>query len=136
VKGSIHDKAHISALWIGWAIVLLSTFMISHFELFGLKQSYNRFRDRQPESPRFAAPFFYRWVRHPIYLGFLIAFWAAPVMTAGHLLFALATTGYILLGIFLEERDLIALFGDPYRVYRREVGMSGQGQSIWRGLSK
>ncbi len=109
--------------WAGWSMVLLSTFLISHFHLFGLSQGFARLlRLHQPEL-EFATPSLYRWLRHPIYAGFILAFWAAPHMTAGHLLFAIATTGYILVGIWLEERDLVAHFGDRYRVYRESVGM-------------
>jgi protein-S-isoprenylcysteine O-methyltransferase Ste14 len=97
--------------------------MINHFELFGLHQVVNNLAGRNMPAQRFKTPVLYKLVRHPIYLGFIIAFWAAPTMTAGHFLFAAVTTTYIFVGIFLEERDLVAQFGDEYRRYRERVGM-------------
>jgi len=106
----------------GWLIVLLSTFLLNHFELFGLQQVWNALRDRAANAPQLRQPLFYRLVRHPLYSGFFIAFWATPHMTVGHLLLAAGMSVYMLIAIGYEERDLIGLFGQEYEAYRGRVG--------------
>jgi protein-S-isoprenylcysteine O-methyltransferase Ste14 len=114
-------------LWLmfaaGWLIVLLSTFLINHFELFGLQQAWFHMQCRQAAAPQLRHPLFYRWVAHPLYAGFFLAFWATPKMTLGHLLFAAGMSVYILIAIRYEERDLKGLFGKDYEDYRSGVGM-------------
>ena len=127
VVWQVGSPAAAAAIWaafsLGWVVVLLSTFMINHFDLFGLRQVWLAARDLPYRSPEFVTSLLYRVVRHPIMLGFLIAFWATPTMTIGHLLFAVLTTGYILVGIQLEERDLVRMHGGRYEEYRRQVSM-------------
>ena len=124
---SVADETARMILWalfgLGWLVVLLSTFLINHFELFGLQQAWLHMRGREAAAPTFHQPLFYKWVRHPLYLGFFIAFWATPEMSYGHLLLAIGMSAYMLIAIRYEERDLIALFGDRYVQYRGQVGM-------------
>jgi len=108
---------------LGWAVVLIATFLINHFELFGLRQTFAALLGRVVPETEFHTPMLYKLVRHPLYLGFVIAFWSAPHMSLGHLLFAIGGTGYILVGIFFEERDLVAHFGQKYRDYQKRVPM-------------
>lgn len=108
--------------WLGWATVLVSTFLINHFELFGLQQAWLNMRGREAAKPELRQPLFYKWVAHPLYAGFFMAFWAAPEMTAGHLLLAAGMSAFMLIAIRYEERDLTDFFGDDYRRYRAGVG--------------
>lgn len=130
---TLHSDLGVVLAWsifaLGFGIVLLSTFLIDHFDLFGLKQGWRSFTRGEPQAPRFVTPFFYRLVRHPLYLGFILAFWSGPTMTVGHLLFAATMTAYILFAIRLEERDLIHHLGERYATYRKRVPMLVPG---WR----
>ena len=123
----VENGAGVALLWslfgLGWLVALVSTFLINHFELFGLQQVFARLTQRAMPEARFRTPLLYRWVRHPLYAGFLLTFWSVPVMTAGRLLFAFGFSAYILIGIAFEERDLIRQFGERYRTYRKQVGM-------------
>jgi protein-S-isoprenylcysteine O-methyltransferase Ste14 len=109
--------------WAGFGIVLVSTFLINHFELFGIQQAWLNLRGGEAARPELRQPFFYRWVAHPLYAGFFLAFWATAHMTIGHLLLALALSIYMLVAIRYEEHDLTDLFGEDYRRYRSGVGM-------------
>jgi len=115
------------ALWglffAGWGIVFIATWLLNHFELFGLQQAWSDFTGKPVDPPSFRDPLFYKLVRHPIYTGFLIAFWAIPTMTVGHFVFALGMTVYIVIGVRYEERDLLSALGPVYEDYRRRVGM-------------
>jgi len=123
LENPISVVALYALFWLGWGLVLYSTFAIDHFDLFGLRQVWFRFRGVAYLPVPFVQPTLYKFVRHPLLLGFLIAFWSTATMTQGHLLFSAATTGYVLIGIFLEERDLMAAHGKAYEHYRREVRM-------------
>lgn len=123
----IENGDAVRLLWtvfgLGWTMTLVSTFLINHFELFGLQQVFARLTGRTIPAPEFRTPLLYRYVRHPLYLGILLSLWSVPVMTAGHLLLSTGLSGYIVLGIWFEERDLVAAFGERYHRYRAEVGM-------------
>jgi protein-S-isoprenylcysteine O-methyltransferase Ste14 len=108
--------------WLGWGTVLVTTFLINHFELFGLQQAWLNMMRMEPEKPELRQPLFYRWVAHPLYAGFFLAFWATAEMTVGHLLLAAGLSAYMLIAIRYEERDLTALFGEDYSRYRAGVG--------------
>lgn len=123
VSGSPLGSLLVGVSLLGWFIVLVSTALIDHFHLFGLSQVYSYLTSKEDKELQFSNPAFYQVVRHPIYLGFIIAFWATPVMTTAHLVFATGTTAYILLAIPFEERDLVSFYGDQYRDYRRRVSM-------------
>lgn len=125
---SVDNPAGAAILWalfgLGWLIVLVSTFLISHFELFGLAQAWSHARgSAEPAPPVLRTPLFYRHVRHPLYSGFFLAFWATPQMSAGHLLLAIGVSAYMLIGIYYEERDLVGTFGEDYESYRARAGM-------------
>jgi methanethiol S-methyltransferase len=124
---SVEDATLRGVLWgafaFGWLLVLVSTFLINHFDLFGLRQVWLQWSRRPYRHLPFETPFLYRYVRHPLYVGWFFAFWAAPTMTVSHLVFAVATTAYILIAIQLEERDLVTQHGALYRNYRERVPM-------------
>lgn len=109
--------------WGGWTIAFIATFLINHFELTGLQQVYAYFRAKDPTPPKYHTPFLYKIVRHPMQLGVIIAFWATPHMTLGRFVFAVGMTGYILMGLYFEERDLLRRFGENYQAYQRTTPM-------------
>jgi protein-S-isoprenylcysteine O-methyltransferase Ste14 len=127
VVWQVENEMARTILWalfaLGWIIVLLTTFMINHFDLFGLRQVYLYLRETRYAELHFQLNFLYKLVRHPLMLGFLIAFWSAPTMTVGHLVFTLATTGYIFIALHFEERDLVKFHGQAYEDYRKRVSM-------------
>ena len=127
VVWQVERTAGVQVLWtlfgLGWLLVVVSTYLLNHFELFGLQQVFARLTHRVIPEAQFRTPLLYRYVRHPLYLGLLVGLWSMPVMTAGHLLFSLGLNLYILIGISFEERDLIQQFGERYRTYRQQVGM-------------
>jgi protein-S-isoprenylcysteine O-methyltransferase Ste14 len=122
VSGTVFGTILMAGFWFGWLFVLASTFQLDHFGLFGLAQVFANWKKKDYDGGSFRKPLFYRIVRHPIMLGFVIAFWCTPVMSQGHLLFAVVTTAYIWIALYLEERDLKAMFGQEYDDYTREVG--------------
>jgi len=123
LRGTVAEPILWAVFGVGWAVLLTSTFLINHFELFGLQQAWLHGRPRDETPPKLREPLFYRYVRHPLYLGFTIGFWATPYMSASHLLFVVGMQVYILIGIAHEERDLVAYFGPDYETYRTRVGM-------------
>ncbi len=127
VVWSVEDPVGVTVLYalfgFGWALVLVSTFLINHFDLFGLRQVWIYLLEREPTPMKFSTPALYKLVRHPLYVGWFFAFWATPTMTVAHLLFSVATTAYILLAIQFEERDLVREHGESYEAYRRSVPM-------------
>jgi protein-S-isoprenylcysteine O-methyltransferase Ste14 len=123
IENPVGSSILLGLFWFGYLIAFLSTFLVNHFDLFGLRQVYLYLRGREYSPLEFNTPILYRFVRHPLYLGFIIAFWATPYMTIGHLVFAIATTGYILVGILLEEKDMMNQFGEVYKEYKTKVPM-------------
>ncbi|MDN3650406.1 NnrU family protein [Reinekea marina] len=123
VSGTALGSVLIGISLIGWTFVLISTFLLNHFELLGLSQAYSNLTGKTFESSKFRTPGFYKFVRHPIYFGFTVAFWATPVMSTAHLVFAIGTLGYTLVGIYLEEKDLIFVYGEEYKKYKSKVSM-------------
>ncbi|WP_308367094.1 MULTISPECIES: methanethiol S-methyltransferase [unclassified Microbulbifer] len=121
LRGTSWAPLLISLGWLGWLLVFSSTLLLDHFGFLGLRQAYDQLRNRETPPAEFRTPGLYRVVRHPMYLGFLLAFWFAPIMTLAHFLFALGMTGYIWLGMSLEEREMERSFGDRYREYQRRV---------------